>query len=167
MKPIQVVHFFSNYRSLGGVQQVLRQHYARDLEHGVQSRFVIYNEAEEQAEERMVYLGINGRMTIRAIQARLERSLSACPPDVAVYHTAPIPSYVCQVDRAARRVVFLHGKGTGLEDDLATRRSWLDGVVSVNTEACRIAAGALPHLNPERFLVVSLPFCPSPIPARQ
>jgi glycosyltransferase involved in cell wall biosynthesis len=166
MKAINIVHFFINYRSLGGVQQVLRQHHDRDAHYGVQSRFIIYNEAEQQPEERIVYLGINGRMSIRAIHTKLDRSLGACPPDVALYHTAPIPSYICQADRAARRVVFLHGKGTGLDDNLLVRQAWFDGVISANTEACLIASRTLSHLGPERFLVVPLPLNPCPVPVR-
>lgn len=160
---VKTTHFFGFYRSLGGVQAVLKQHYVKDLPWDMDSRFIIYSEPQDPALERVHFLGLTQRSTIAEARQKLSAVIGPRPPQVAVYHGVDgIRSYLVDLDQSLRRLAYLHGKGTAPEVSLLSRRDWIDGVVCVSEEAQAVARHCLPHLGQERIVVLPLPISPSP-----
>ena len=163
---LEVAHFFSGFRTLGGVQAVLRQHHERDSEWGLTSRFVITQEAAPTDPlPRVHFLPTNRWATIHSLTKALRFLRQVPQPLVNIYHTIiPMRAYLCEHDCAARRLLVIHGTGGDLPEQLAPRRTWLDGVISVSEEGRRIAQQVLPHMPAERFAVVPVPITPCPGP---
>jgi glycosyltransferase involved in cell wall biosynthesis len=154
----EVVHFFAHFRTLGGVEAVLGQHYIHDSAWDMRSQFAIYNEWPAEPVDRVHFLGINSNTTLRAVRTKLQFLRDSSAAIVAVYHgAATMHAFICENDNAARRIVFLHGKGNPLEMEQKLRRTLVDGVICVNEETQSIAQGCLPYLPADRFVVVPVP----------
>jgi glycosyltransferase involved in cell wall biosynthesis len=163
--PLEVAHFFSNFRTLGGVQSLLHQHYARDAEWGLHSSLVISDEAPGDPLPRVHFLRVSRWDSVHAVTRALRVLRQVPQPLVNIFHTTiPMRAYICKHDCAARRILLIHGKGAGLSEQIAARQTWLDAVICVNQESRAIAQRALPQLTAERFLVVPLPIVPCPGP---
>ncbi len=127
---LDVAHFFSGFRTLGGVQAVLRQHHERDSEWGLTSRFVITQEAAPaEPLPRVHFLPLSRWATIHGLTKALRFLRQVPQPLVNIYHTIiPMRAYLCEHDCAARRLLVIHGTGGDLAGaaraaaDMAGRR---------------------------------------------
>ena len=66
-----VLHLFSHYRTLGGVESVLRLHWEFDAKIGVQSELIIYSEDPSHSSERVHCLGIHSDDSVSAVGGKL------------------------------------------------------------------------------------------------
>ena len=163
MQTTKVAHYYMSFHGLGGIEAVLRQHHAHDAAQGMRSDFVISKGTEGAPLERVHYLDLDGSTTIRKTQQTLETLFGGDAARVAVYHGVSTPRpFICAADHAARRVVMLHGVGSGVGPELSRRRHWLDGVICVNEQALTAARKCLPHLEASRFVVLPLPIASCP-----
>jgi len=162
MPNLCVVHLFPYFRTLGGVQSVLQHHHAHDLAAGLDSRFIIYHESAEPAVERVSFLDLTRRDTIRRARARMTAALEQGRgrPDVAVYHGPLAMHYLADLDHAPRRLLMLHGTVPGLEAEVLSRKDWVDGVLCVSRPLHQLVRRLAPELPEERIALMPYPIAP-------
>lgn len=145
---------------MGGVESVLRHHHRTDRDEGIESRFVVYQENCDPPIERVSFLGVDERSTIRQARSKLKKAVEQAPPDVAVYHTVWGMTYWADLDAAHRRVLVLHSDFPGLEEQVRMRGSWIDGVLCVSEPLRRRVEKCLPNLSTDRIELLPYPIFP-------
>jgi glycosyltransferase involved in cell wall biosynthesis len=155
MTPLRVAHFNTQFAGLGGVEAILRGHHERDAEVGVDSRFFVFWEPQHPEWVRAHFLNLSETVSVRDARTRMVAAFPEFSPDVAVYHTIWGWPFFGPVDRAARRVLYLHADSPGIDRHLATRVWWADGIVSVNERLIERVRTHRPGLPEERILRVA------------
>lgn len=139
---------------------MLRHHWSRDFDWGLASRFVIYREDNSHPIDRVRFLGLDDRSTIQLARQRFGESLTAAPPDVAVWHGPWGMAFLADLDLSQRRVLVLHGEMPRLAELLASRRDWVDGIICVSEPLATVVRRCAPRLANERVVVVPYPISP-------
>ncbi len=152
---LRLLHGFTHFHGLGGVQSMLRLHHARDAAHGLESAFCAYFEPPGSGEERVRGLGLSGRSSIATARRRF-RQLVAPPPAVMAWHNLWGLAFLADLDRAGRRLGVLHSDFPGLAGWLPGLRGLLDGMLCVSRPLIEMTRRALPELAGER--VAWLPY---------
>ncbi len=160
MKPVKISHFFTEFYSLGGVQNVLRHHRDKDAEWQIKSNFIIYSESEKEPFPNVNFLGVHNNGTIAAGRNKLKRIVSHFIPDVAVYHGMWGLANLGDLDRAARRILLLHGETPGLKDFIQNHWTLVDGIICVSQPLQRLVQSYLPEMSKERIALVDYPISP-------
>lgn len=156
----KVTHHSQAFRGLGGVESVLKHHHEVDRKHGMDSSFVIYHEPRCPPVERVSFLDLGKRNTIRQARKRLRESVSQAPPEVAAYHTALGMTYLSDLDGSNRRILIVHSDPPGLDTQLQLRSHWVDGALCVSEPLRRRVAKILAHLETERVGLICCPISP-------
>lgn len=157
---MSIAHCFPSFHGLGGVESVLRHHWSRDSDWGLASRFVIYREDNSRPVERVRFLGLDDRSTIRLARQQFGEALAAAPPDVAMWHGPWGMPFLADLDRSQRRLLVLHGAMPRLAEMLASRRDLLDGIICVSEPLAAAVRRSAPRLADERTVVVPYPISP-------
>ncbi len=152
---LRLLHGFTHFRGLGGVQSMLRLHHARDAAHGLESAVCAYFEPRDPGVERVHGLGLSGWSSIATARRRFPLA-GTPPPEVRVWHNLWGLAFLADLDRARRRLGVLHSDFPGLADWLPGLRGFLDGVLCVSRPLIELTRRALPELGGER--VAWLPY---------
>jgi len=163
MANLKLIHYFTAFRSLGGVEAVLQHHHASDVRRGIDSEFIIYFEKQARPLERVHPLELDASSTIRLARARLRSVIGPRQPDIAVHHTVWGMPYLSDLDRSRRRILVLHAKIPNLASTLKFRRDRMDGVICMSAPLTHRVRECLPHLERARNVVLPYPIHP---PAR-
>ncbi len=167
MSVIQLAHLTPVFRSMGGVESVLRHHHPMDASQGIESRFIVYFDDATEPVERVSSLALQHGTTPRQARQRLGAALGPVPPEIALYHGMWGMPFMVDLDRAARRILMLHGDVPDMERLMRSRSSWVDGVLCVNEPLRQFVHRCLPTLARERVGVVPYPVLPLfPPPAK-
>ncbi len=167
MTAIRTAHLFHTFDTLGGVESILHRHYREDQRWNLDSYFVIYDEVPQRSDPRTYFLQLTKRDTIRTARKRFDDAMASIQPHYVIYHNTWGMPYLCDLDRAERRIVVQHGKVPGLERDLRYRREWLDGVLCVAKPLLQPIRSSLANLSPERVDFVPYPITLPPAPPKQ
>ena len=132
MSVIKLTHFAQEFRSMGGVESVLKHHLQADFGQGIESRFVVYQEDGAPPIERVSFLGLSQRSTIHQARLKLLEAVRQGPPEVAIHHTVWGMTYWADLDVARRRILLVHSDSPGLAESLRLREEWIDGVLCVS-----------------------------------
>jgi glycosyltransferase involved in cell wall biosynthesis len=157
---MRIVHFFNSYHGLGGVEAILKHHHQLDARFDIDSQFIIYYEDGSIPVERVHFLGITGRSTIRDARVAVAAALAKFTPDVAVYHAMWGSRHFGDLDKSSRRVAGLHGDTPEGKRLLRSAGKWFDGFFCDDDPVRRIAQECLPELADERFAVLPVPISP-------
>lgn len=129
---MRIVHFFSSFSGLGGVQSVLRHHHRKDAAAGLDSEFLIYLGSGDEALPRVHLVGPGPRDTLLRSRRRVRKCCGAQAPEVAVYHGLwGLPRFA-DLDGSRRRVQVVHGQTPGMAEGLREHARLLDGVLCVS-----------------------------------
>lgn len=152
MSGIRLVHGFTHFQGLGGVQSMLQLHHRADAIHGLDSRFLAYFEPPAVPGERVSGLGLTGRHSIRAARSRFAAAAEATapPPDVFAFHNLWGLPFFAGLDRTGRRLGVLHTDFPGLEACLPGLTGLLDGLLCVSRPLLDRARRRLPELDGPR-----------------
>jgi glycosyltransferase involved in cell wall biosynthesis len=161
---LPVLHLFSVFRTLGGVEFLLRLHHELDPSIGVNSDLVIYHDEPALSGERLHCLGISGDDSIRKIGQKLGRVTDSRRDRIALYHLAWGFSYLCPVDHSARRVLALHTDSPDMRCFLQKNSHFLDGILCVNDGIRNAVVTALPGFPADRVGLTGYPIKPLGIP---
>ena len=143
---MRLSHFFTYYRSLGGVQSILKRHHASDAKRGHEPGFLFAFEPDDFDESNIIGLGFGGSQTIRSMRAKFEGHSDRFNDSVAVCHNMWGLQFLADLMPAERRVGLLHSDWPGLQTHLETQRGLLDGVLCVSNALVEIVSGCLPDL---------------------
>ncbi len=146
---LRLVHGFTHFHGLGGVQSLLRVHHAGDAGQGLDSTFCAWFEPAHPGVERVSGMGLNGLSSIATARRRF-RERAGPGPDVMVYHNLWGLAFFADLDRAGRRLGILHSDFPGLAHWLPGLRGLLDGVLCVSRPLLELARRTLPELAGER-----------------
>ncbi|HOK78517.1 MAG TPA: glycosyltransferase [Verrucomicrobiota bacterium] len=149
MSGIRVLHGFTFFRSLGGVESMLRLHHRVDAAHGLDSTFCAYFEPRDIGIERVVGLGLNAFSTIHTARRKFSR-VPTPPAETIVYHNFWGMAFFADLDRGSRRIGVLHTDTPGLASWLRQLRGLVDGALCVSRPLLDLVRRELPELGEER-----------------
>ena len=162
MPHVKLVHFCSGFLGLGGVESVLKQHWEKDAAWDIDSHFLVYFEAAATAQERVHFLGLDSRSTIRGSRHQIAQIIAKIQPEVSVFHGMWGVPYLADLDQARRRILFLHGDVPRLEELVQSRGPWMDGVLCVSEPLRASVRRFLPGMDPARISFIPYPIRPPP-----
>jgi hypothetical protein len=151
-----LVHGFTHYHGLGGVQSMLAEHHGGDLAHGLDSSFLAYFEPRALRTPMVTGLGLTWRHTVRIARARFAAE-RASPAEVVAYHNCWGLPLFADGDRSARRLGILHTDFPGLGTCLCRLRGLLDGLLCVSQPLLDLGHRELPELPDERVCWLPYP----------
>lgn len=160
MKAIKASHFFTEFYSLGGVQNVLRHHRANDVKWQIDANFVIYSESEREPVENVHFLGVEGSGTIANARKKLSHLLAKRRPELAVYHGMWGLENLGDLDGAERRMLLLHGETPALKDFIQYGWKWVDGILCVSEPLQKLVRSYIPQFPTERVGLLPYPISP-------
>ncbi|MDH7501319.1 MAG: glycosyltransferase [Verrucomicrobiota bacterium] len=149
MSGIRVLHGFTFFRSLGGVESMLRLHHQVDAAHGLDSTFCAYFEPRDTGVERVFGLGLNAFSTIQTARRKFRSGL-ASSAETIVYHNFWGMAFFADLDRGSRRIGVLHTDTPGLASWLRQLRGLVDGALCVSRPLLEIVRRELPELGEDR-----------------
>lgn len=150
-------HVFTHFRSLGGVQSLLKRHHAGDAGFGLDSSFTAFFDPVADREERVAGLGLTWRQSIAEARRRW-RALNPCEEsEIVAYHNCWGLPFVAGIDRAQRRVGVLHSDWPDLDYCLGQMRPLLDGMLCVSPTLVPRVRAAIPELGEDRVGLLPLP----------
>lgn len=167
MSPIPVTHYFTYYKSLGGVQTMLRLHVKNDARFGLDSNVVAFFDPKGTIENgRVRGIGLSWRSTVGSARRAYRRELSSDERrPVAVYNNFWGLPFLADLDGSTRRIAALHSYYEPLLGEcLSAEEGLVDGVLYPSEQMRATVRRFLPSLPPERmaFLPMPLPECPFP-----
>ncbi|MDP6795157.1 MAG: glycosyltransferase family 4 protein [Verrucomicrobiota bacterium] len=143
---MRLSHFFTYYRSLGGVQSILKRHHDSDAKRGHEPSFLFAFEPDDFNEPNVNGLGFGGGHTIRSMRAKFVGHSGHFSDSVAVCHNMWGLQFLADLMPSRRRIGLLHSDWTGLRTHLETERGLLDGVLCVSNALVEIVSDCLPDL---------------------
>jgi glycosyltransferase involved in cell wall biosynthesis len=165
MTPILLTHYFTFFRSLGGVQSLLQRHLANDAVWGLDSNIAAFFDPITLREERVRGLGLSWRSSVRRARVAFRRELASFRKPFAVYHNFWGLPFLADLDAADRRIAVLHSYAPVLRDYLKAEDGLVDGVLCVSDALKEVVFGHLPSLDRSRVVLLPLPIarCPFPV----
>jgi len=144
---MRLSHFFTYYRTLGGVQSILKRHHGADAKRGHEPTFLFAFESDDFDEPNVNGLGFGGGHSIRSMRTRFANHSSRFTDSVAICHNMWGLQFLADLMPAKRRIGLLHSDWTGLRPFLETQRGLLDGVLCVSNALVELVSGCLPDLT--------------------
>jgi glycosyltransferase involved in cell wall biosynthesis len=144
---MRLSHFFTYYRTLGGVQSILKRHHAADAKRGHKPAFLFAFESDDFDEPNVTGLGFGGGHSISSMRTRFANHSSRFTDSVAICHNMWGLQFLADLMPAERRVGLLHSDWTGLRPFLETQRGLLDGVLCVSNALVELVSSCLPDLT--------------------
>ncbi|HJN89509.1 MAG TPA: glycosyltransferase family 4 protein [Verrucomicrobiota bacterium] len=146
---MRLSHFFTYYRSLGGVQSILKRHHTSDAKRGHESNFLLAFEPNDFHESDIAGLGFSGGYSIRSMRGKFANQSRRFTDSLAICHNMWGLQFLADLMPAKRRIGLLHSDWTGLQPHLKTQRSLLDGVLCVSNALVERVSSCLPDLAKE------------------
>ena len=144
---MRLSHFFTYYRTLGGVQSIIKRHHAADAKRGHEPSFLFAFESDDFDEPNVNGLGFGGGHSISSMRTRFANHSSRFTDSVAICHNMWGLQFLADLMPAERRVGLLHSDWTGLRPFLETQRGLLDGVLCVSNALVELVSDCLPDLT--------------------
>jgi glycosyltransferase involved in cell wall biosynthesis len=143
---MRLSHFFTYYRSLGGVQSILKRHHTSDAKRGHEPDFLFAFEPNDFDEPDIAGLGFGGGQSIRSMRATFANHSRRFTDSVAICHNMWGLQFLADLMPAQRRVGLLHSDWPELRPHLESQRGLLDGVLCVSNALVDLVSGCLPDL---------------------
>ena len=143
---MRLSHFFTYYRSLGGVQSILKRHHTSDAKRGHEPGFVFAFESDDFDEPDITGLGFGGGHSIHSMRATFANHSRRFTDSVAICHNMWGLQFLADLMPAQRRVGLLHSDWPELRPHLESQRGLLDGVLCVSNALVDLVSGCLPDL---------------------
>lgn len=165
-----ILHFFSTYSSLGGVESILRLHAARDLEEGIDSAMAVACEKNpappNPASIPLVGLGIRGWHRISHLRNRFSQTLADLRPHTVVFHNAWACRHLVDLAGPARCVLMIHTDSGTSRRAIEKCAPFADGILCVSRPIADHARTLIPS---DRVITLAYPISPPqdfpPLPA--
>ncbi|MCX8109101.1 MAG: glycosyltransferase family 4 protein [Verrucomicrobiae bacterium] len=166
MARVRILHGFTFFSSLGGVESMLQRHHKVDELWGIDSTFCAYFEPRTTEIPRVKGLGLSGLSCIHTARKRF-RSCMTTTVDVMVYHNLWGLAFFADLDHASRRMGVLHTDVPGLGAWLRHVRGMLDGILCASEPLLDMVRRELPELGGDRLAWLPYPVALSRTEANQ
>lgn len=161
--PLQVLHVYTHFAKMGGVEAVLRREAGKGSDAGVEHRFCVIFETGDSG--RVLGLGMRPWHSPANTRRAWEAKCGGRQADVAIYHNAWGMSFLAGSDSARRRIALFHSTWPGVESQVDAVRPMIDAAWAVSRPLqalCRDRLG----LAEARLVLLRCPIDPPPGPAR-
>jgi glycosyltransferase involved in cell wall biosynthesis len=156
----KLIHFFSTFHTLGGVESVLAHHHRLDRNRGLDSLVVAAFNKNGRGNAGAACLGLTGFSNIAGLRRKFSGLINQCQPETVIYHNLWGCHSLCDLDGARRRIGFIHTDSAPMRHVLARDAGALDGIIAVSNPIADFAASVWPQ--PDRIRQISYPVaCPS------
>lgn len=153
---LKVVHVSPRVQARGGIESL----HALHRQWSIDQAFVALFDRQPSAVRNYHSLDCTWRTPLAAMRARFAAVLARYPDSVVVYHNGWGLPLFHDLDRAARRVVFLHADPAYHAPELPGFRGLLDGAIGVTPALATAWTGPVPELTPDRAVIVRAPIEP-------
>ena len=153
---LSLLHVSPTREDHGGIQSTLRRHLTRDAELGFAPRFLSFLDREARWPGECASLAAHGWMPVRRVVGRFAQAAAGWPASTVIYHDGWGIEGTAPVDRARRRMVYLHTERPHADELLRIFGPRVDGFFSVSHSFADRARRVLPDFPAERICV--LPF---------
>ena len=157
-KPFPVVHVSPRVQAHGGIEGILEIH--RSLPWP--QTFLALFDRHPQSRPDYVNLDVAWHTPLWLMRRRLAAALSRHAGSMVIYHNGWGLPLFHDIDRAARRVVFLHANPAYHAADLPAFAGLVDGAIGVTPALATVWGVMGSDLNPNRTLIVRAPIEPPP-----
>lgn len=155
-----ITHISPHLDSLGGMQAVVRHHLAQDAQVGLEARQIVLFEQPKDTQPGVDRMGWNWRSTIYGMRRTYQTLMSQWPGRLCLYHNLWGVPFLADLDRASRRLGYLHSFTPRLEAELRAQRGLVDGLIAVSPAQRDLALQCLPELGENRVRLLPLPIDP-------
>lgn len=157
MKPVGLTHVFPFFKTLGGVESVLRRHWNHDAGCGIESQVLAFFEPASGTVDRVVGIGLTWRDSITSARRKFRQRYDDIRRDVVVYHNAWGLPFLADLDRAERRIVLLHSDLPTLDPMLKALPGFVDGILCVSEPLRESVRRHVAGLEDHRTVVIPYP----------
>jgi glycosyltransferase involved in cell wall biosynthesis len=157
------LHIAAQVDARGGMGTIIRRHRKTEPDSGFIGLFD--RPVGRGPGSATFHLGARAWTTPRQLGRHLAAVCAQLPAaDVAVYHNAWGMALWPALDRAARRVAFLHTDLPDFGEFVAALRGRVDGLACLSAAMRDLCLDRLPELDPERCVVLACPVSASVVP---
>jgi len=158
---LKIVHVAPRIASGGGIETLLAWHRQTDAAAGLEAwQLALFDRTADAPEVRSLSLRSGWRDSLRTLRRKFACALAAHPGAMVVYHNGWGLPLFGDVDRAARRFIYLHAGPAYLQPLLPALRGWGDGVVGINRDCLAAARAAWPGFDAARQCRLLAPVAP-------
>ena len=154
-------HYFTHFKSLGGVQSILRSHLSEERIHDIPASLGIFfdtpNASSRQDGFQVDSLGWSGWTSIAQARRSFLRSEGSRLPHTVIFHDLWGLAFLADLAPCQYRMGAIHSHWPGLEYQLTQVGPWLDGVFCDSHAIADVVMERVPHLNEERAVHLPVP----------
>ncbi len=162
MSPIKLLHCSPTREDHGGIQSVLAYHHAGDAQLGFAARFLGYFDPAVTWDGDCATLAAGGWERVGTVRHRFAAVAGSRPADLAIYHDGWGLDWFAPLDRAARRIIFLHTEWPHADELLRRHGHLVDGFLTVSRAYADRVRRVLPEFPADR--IKALPYFVDPPP---
>jgi glycosyltransferase involved in cell wall biosynthesis len=151
MKTPVLMHASVTREDHGGIQSVLAYHLRQDGGLGFRPRFLSCFDRESRWPGDCQTLAGHGWERIGTLRRRFAAAVASDPPDVIVYHDGWGLPWFAPLDRAGRRIVFMHAEPPQFDELVRRFAPRVDGFMAVSYAMADRIRALLPDFPAERI----------------
>jgi glycosyltransferase involved in cell wall biosynthesis len=163
-----ILHFFSTYTTLGGVESILQLHAEQDHLNAIDSAILIACEEppkkikSETTTYPITRLGIRGWHRISHLRSRFKEAIQHYKPKIIVFHNTWACRHLVDLLDTARPVLMIHTDSSVSRRALGKCAAFSEKILCVSKP---IADYARTLVGPEKIVTLQYPINPPSIPA--
>lgn len=159
-RQLRLLHYFTHYQSLGGVQSIIDTHLQLDPAKGLSSSMLAFFDPAGvfPSHPAVEGLGLSGKNTICGARRKFRRWKRRKTYDVPIFHDLWGLSFFGEFDaQPFRRIGAVHSKWTHLKHQLRQLRGSLDGIFTDSQPIADLIQSQYPELRPDRIRHLPVP----------
>lgn len=154
-------HYFTHFKSLGGVQSILRSHLSEEHIHDIPASLAVFfddsDASSRQDSFRVDSLGWSGWTSIAQARRAFFRSEGSRLSHTVIFHDLWGLAFLADLAPCQYRMGAIHSHWPGLEYQLSQVGPWLDGVFCDSQAIAEVAMERVPHLKEGRAIHLPVP----------
>ena len=159
-RPLHLLHYFTHYQSLGGVQSIIDTHLRLDPAKGLSSSMLAFFDPAGvfPSNPAVEGLGLSGKNAICGARRKFQRWKRRKSYDVPIFHDLWGLPFFGEFDtQSLRRIGAVHSKWPHLKHQLRQLRGSLDGIFTDSRPIAKLIQSQYPELRPDRIRHLPVP----------
>jgi glycosyltransferase involved in cell wall biosynthesis len=159
----RIAHLATFMNTLGGLQAIVRRHYAQDANWNFDSRFITFFERSAiTPSPRTTRLGFKWSTSVGQARRAFATNYTPRENEIAIYHDLWGAAAFAEFESFQRRIGFIHCHCGQTLDCVGRNPRLFDGILSVNPYTIGTIRAEHPFLPPERIQLIPVPVGPAP-----